>query len=201
MMVGKAGRTTTYARWRVSDFFCGASVVKKIVLEKSKRLFSVIGLNIRAIVSGILFLCRRNPISASISLFAVFVTIFVFAVSALNPETPKQMQQEQDVQAKATQAEAAKQQTEQAEQDAAQEATDERNAPLCKQQSICQKYGVTRQECATAGNFDLCVSVKMGDDDFNEISSCNNDGSVSDPPDNSPSYLQCAILGARGLLK
>lgn len=59
---------------------------------------------------------------------------------------------------------------------------------------MCAKYGSARQECATAGNFDHCIAVKMGDIGVNDIDWCSNDGSLAEPPNDMPSRLECAVF-------
>jgi hypothetical protein len=69
----------------------------------------------------------------------------------INPVTPEQVKATQDAKKKA---------------DEMIEASDKRADYLCHLKLVCYKYGTTRQECATAGNFDRCIQVKMGDRDF-----------------------------------
>jgi hypothetical protein len=77
-------------------------------------------------------------------------------------------------------AQQAAQQAQKARQEAAQEkASQERNRALCKLKSTCEQYGRVRQECATAGSFQTCVRVKMGDENVEEVGSCTNDGHVA----------------------
>jgi hypothetical protein len=48
---------------------------------------------------------------------------------------------------------------------------------VCRQMAICEQYGQLRQECAVAGNFQDCISAKMGDDKMNYAAArCTNDG-------------------------
>jgi hypothetical protein len=44
---------------------------------------------------------------------------------------------------------------------------------LCKAQTVCRRYAKARQECAIAGDFALCVRVKMGED---LVLDCQDDG-------------------------
>jgi len=62
-----------------------------------------------------------------------------------------------------------------------QAAAAERRRQYCRDASICEKYSTSRQECASAGNFDTCMSVKMGDD-LGVAGQCTNDGALQYPP-------------------
>jgi hypothetical protein len=62
--------------------------------------------------------------------------------------------------------------------DAQRKALHEQNQLLCKVKSICAQYGHVRQDCATAGNFTNCMRVKMGDENYELVGSCTNDGHV-----------------------
>jgi hypothetical protein len=74
----------------------------------------------------------------------------------------------------------------------------ERDKNLCRVQSVCAKYSAVRQECATAGNFENCIRVKMGDGAFMEIGRCANDGTVYFAPANMPSRAQCFFFRLLG---
>src|SRR5260370_1338965 len=54
----------------------------------------------------------------------------------------------------------------------------ERNRYLCQLKSTCVKYAQVRQQCATAGNFENCISVKMGNGFRSSGSGCTDDGNV-----------------------
>src|SRR5690348_226772 len=45
-------------------------------------------------------------------------------------------------------------------------------AALCHLRSVCKTYSAVRQDCATAGSFGTCVTVKMGDSDKDLVGSC-----------------------------
>ena len=68
---------------------------------------------------------------------------------------------------------------------------DELTSRLCHTNSVCLKFSDARLSCATAGNFNNCVSVKMGDSDYALTGQCNNDGSMKFDKDLVPSELQC----------
>jgi hypothetical protein len=61
----------------------------------------------------------------------------------------------------------------------------------CHYRFVCRKYASARQDCAAAGNFTLCVDVKMGDRDAASISMCDNDGGVRYASDDWPNRFQC----------
>jgi hypothetical protein len=72
----------------------------------------------------------------------------------------------------------------------------ERTKMFCKLESVCSRYGEVRQECATAGNFDNCIRVKMGDAHSSEIESCTNDGKLAYvSQDESPNRVECFLVG------
>ncbi|MBS0379006.1 MAG: hypothetical protein JSS29_11015 [Proteobacteria bacterium] len=62
---------------------------------------------------------------------------------------------------------------------------------LCRVKAACAKYATARQECATAGNFELCLNIKM-DEDAVYQSSCSNDGHMLDL-EHAPNALDCAL--------
>jgi hypothetical protein len=62
---------------------------------------------------------------------------------------------------------------------------------LCQQKMICAKLPDIRQECATAGNFDNCIKVKIGDEDYSSVAYCNHGGDLAYTPENMPSPLVC----------
>lgn len=78
----------------------------------------------------------------------------------------------------------------QAEADAERRA---REMYLCHLKSVCSKYADVRQECATAGSYKTCVSIKMGDD-HDLVDECTDAGNVSYPPDRLPSFARCLSL-------
>jgi hypothetical protein len=65
----------------------------------------------------------------------------------------------------------------------------------CSLRSICSKYAQVRQACATAGNYNNCVSIKMDADQW-RVGSCSNDGDVVvlGPKDDMPSGLECFFM-------
>jgi hypothetical protein len=69
----------------------------------------------------------------------------------------------------------------------------ERVAGICHIRRVCNDYGIARQECAVAGDFGLCLNVKMGRQDFPPASVCSDDGSIRSPPADMPNIAQCAV--------
>ena len=66
---------------------------------------------------------------------------------------------------------------------------------MCRVKAVCERFAAVRQECATAGNFENCVSVKLGDA-ASMIGECTNDGMVATPyPDTVPSAVECWLHG------
>jgi hypothetical protein len=67
----------------------------------------------------------------------------------------------------------------------------ERKIYLCHLKSVCAKYNSARQECATAGNFANCISVKIGDRDSSLVAQCTNEGNLSYIPADLPNSVEC----------
>jgi hypothetical protein len=65
---------------------------------------------------------------------------------------------------------------------------------LCHLKSVCAKYGEVRQACATAGDYKLCVNIKMGSD-AGDIIACDNEGTVIAGFGKVPNPLRCLFLG------
>ena len=63
---------------------------------------------------------------------------------------------------------------------------------LCHRQMVCSAYSSVRQQCAIAGDFNNCVSIKMGNDAMFQYS-CTVDGSVINEIDraNMPNTIEC----------
>ena len=51
---------------------------------------------------------------------------------------------------------------------------------LCDIRSICRRNTRARQECATAGDFQNCLQVKLGANDYSQLLYCDDDGAVRD---------------------
>lgn len=69
----------------------------------------------------------------------------------------------------------------------------ERERWLCSQKAYCQSYITARQTCATAGNYDLCMSIKTGRKAVE--GECTSDGNVGyGLQDQVPGFVQCFIL-------
>ena len=76
----------------------------------------------------------------------------------------------------------------------------------CPQMLLCRDYFGVRQDCATAGNFDLCLEVKMGAEKRRAAATACTDGGQPRGVDPStlPSLFDCALndpLGFFGLRK
>jgi hypothetical protein len=54
-----------------------------------------------------------------------------------------------------------------------------------------------RQQCATAGSFDTCLSVKMGDNYYAAKDACSGDGQLLYPPQGAPNGLECLPITIR----
>jgi hypothetical protein len=65
---------------------------------------------------------------------------------------------------------------------------------LCRIKQVCANYAKIRQECAIAGNFWLCVDVRMGKQGFSPAAACTDDGQIVAPPTNMPGRGECFLL-------
>ena len=128
--------------------------------------------------NGVINFVKRNPIGSFwIGLIAAFY-IFLGVDSVLHPQTAQQQQA-----AVAAEQFAATAQLEDANQ----------KKYLCRLTSICSRFATVRQECATAGSFNTCVRVKLGDEDADLTGSCTNDGKLAFTPDKSPNGIECWV--------
>ena len=69
---------------------------------------------------------------------------------------------------------------------------------LCRKMAACSKYDRVWVECATAGNIETCLRIKMGDD-FRDVETCGVDyeggpAALLDP--RTPNALRCFFLNA-----
>jgi hypothetical protein len=128
-------------------------------------------------VRAILGALKRHPARVIWSVILLFSGWAVVTAPPPPVETPVQMQ-----------ARLAAQQAEHAQATLRAE----RQKSLCNQQTICTKFAVARQECATAGNYKNCVDIKMGKDAM-DLYPCMNDGRVWGEPADIPNRFQCFI--------
>ena len=63
---------------------------------------------------------------------------------------------------------------------------------LCRKMAACSKYDRVRVDCATAGNIDTCLRIKMGDD-FRDVE-CGVDYEGGPAPAARSSNAQCPSL-------
>ena len=69
---------------------------------------------------------------------------------------------------------------------------------LCRKAAACSKYDRVRVDCATDGNIEACLRIKMGDD-FRDVETCGVDyeggpAALLDP--RTPNALRCFFLNA-----
>lgn len=62
---------------------------------------------------------------------------------------------------------------------------------LCEEKAVCERYPDVKQECATAGSVERCISIKMHNRD---ISMCNEEGQLDLAPKDVPSKTYCVTL-------
>jgi hypothetical protein len=111
----------------------------------------------------------------------VVILIVVILLAVFSPST---LPQEQWEAAKIKEREDAHQAL-----DRQQQASD-RQKTLCRLLSLCSKFGDARQACATAGNYKMCIDIKMGADAMDRYP-CKNDGAVFDQPNDMPTAFEC----------
>jgi hypothetical protein len=122
-----------------------------------------------------------------------FLLLIFFGViySLLNPPPPETSEQfharqEQEL-ARAQALQAAQRQV--AQDSAAQIA---RTKSLCKAKANCSGYAAARQACATAGNFDTCMSIKT--ENYSSARyDCTNDGKLISSPADLPNDFDCLL--------
>jgi hypothetical protein len=149
----------------------------------------------KAVLAGLLWFKKgHRPLLAALLFVAVFVAWALMNPSPPPPpETPQQLQADKaaaDLYAKGLAAQAA-----------AAAAQAEREKELCHLSGECMRYGQARQDCAVAGDFNNCISVKMGSTDVDFASQCTADGKIVDAPDDLPSQLRCIWVRANSLLR
>jgi len=66
----------------------------------------------------------------------------------------------------------------------------------CEERSICAEYAEVRQECATAGSYRNCMSIKLSHGWPWASDGCNPDGSVIGAGPDAPGRLQCTVSDA-----
>jgi hypothetical protein len=136
-------------------------------------------INIKAILYALLFTVKRHKSATAVTAVILYMVAYILW-AMMNPpqtvETPEQFHARQDAQSRVEVAEA------------------ERKRSLCHVKSVCAKYGSARQECATAGNFDHCISVKVGDRDSSLITQCTNDGHLRYSSDDLPNAVVCFLI-------
>jgi hypothetical protein len=129
---------------------------------------------IRAVGVGVAIFAKRRPV------FTLFVAVFVVLYGGFAlldfigrlRETPQQTQARETAERQWAAAAAVAD----AKADAQRRAARDRDQLLCKVKSICAQYEQVRQDCATAGNFTNCIRVKMGDENYELVGSCTDDG-------------------------
>lgn len=64
---------------------------------------------------------------------------------------------------------------------------------LCHQEAVCERYGPARQECATAGNYNNCITIKLGSLDASTVDACTEDGKLAFRPSDMPNGAVCWV--------
>jgi hypothetical protein len=64
---------------------------------------------------------------------------------------------------------------------------------LCAAKARCSAYGEARQTCATAGDFENCLQIKMGNEYSSARSQCVSNGKLNPTVASTPTAFDCAI--------
>jgi hypothetical protein len=62
---------------------------------------------------------------------------------------------------------------------------------FCPLKLACSDFYSTRQACAVAGDFNNCMIIKMGMQEYDMVGYCDEEGNVRFTPQNAPSMLSC----------
>jgi hypothetical protein len=147
---------------------------------------------LEAIAQPLLWL-GRDPLRVFWFLFAIVVV----AGTAIFRNPPPPLTPEQQAAMQATQQHSA----ERAEQKRAREAeVREQKARLCRWAVRCRQYDAARLECATAGDFNMCVKIKMGNE-ADYIGACSGfkEGAPAiNPSPETPTLFECFFLTLGG---
>jgi hypothetical protein len=75
-------------------------------------------------------------------------------------------------------------------------------ASLCRLRVLCNDYPGARDVCATAGNFEKCMAIKLGSrDDYQDATRlCTNSGEFAVDPEKTPSVWACWDAKLKGAL-
>lgn len=133
-------------------------------------VFSRIWLNFRALGHGLYFATKENPRR---TVFWTLILFFVVLLLFARNEAPVEKAEPQN-----------------SEADGLRTVRNKLNDRLCDIEFACTQFGIARQQCATAGNFDLCINVKMGDS-IKDVGNCLPSGEMRARPSGMPSKLQC----------
>lgn len=131
---------------------------------------------IRAFSRAAGLFAKRQPAFTIILLFVLVVFAAIIIAPTRPPETPAPIQAQvlaQEQQARVMHQQAQQQALQQAAQ---RQIADERTKELCTIKAVCEKYGEVRQQCATAGNYQNCLQIKMGTEDYDKVEACTEDG-------------------------
>jgi hypothetical protein len=65
---------------------------------------------------------------------------------------------------------------------------------VCELKDICSQYPDERYNCASAGNYEKCMSIRMKADNYTKANEfCSDDGSINAPPSEIPNFLECKL--------
>jgi hypothetical protein len=127
---------------------------------------------------------KRNWFATACFLLVVFGFIYLSLKNPPPPETSEQFRARQKQEGALQDAQKSR-----AAQWAAQTA---RTKSLCKAKAECSEYAAARQACATAGNFDTCMGIKMENYSSAQYD-CTNDGKLISSPADLPNNFECLL--------
>ena len=69
---------------------------------------------------------------------------------------------------------------------------------ICELKTICGQYPDARYSCASAVNYDKCMSIRMKDDVYAKAKQlCSDDGSINAPASEIPNFFECELSAFR----
>ena len=65
---------------------------------------------------------------------------------------------------------------------------------MCGLKDICNTYRDERMNCATAGSYERCMSIRMKEDVYSTAKAfCSNDGNIQPQSKAMPDFFQCVL--------
>jgi hypothetical protein len=143
---------------------------------------------LEAILKPFMWLGRHPVLTWSLIPVALFVSIVIFVEPPPPPLTPELQAIQQQRAERAEQIQRAEQKRE--------VEVREQKVRLCRWAATCRRYDAARLECATAGNFNMCLKIKMGSE-ADYIGACSGfkEGAPTVAPSpETPNLIECFFL-------